>query len=229
LALDALRSGAGLRSVRHGIQRLAGDHVVGYEFLARSSVEPFGLPVDFFRLAFESNVLTLVDHHCFRLALEASRGLAPDLSAHLNVFPSTLIDVPTAHLIESFPTERPAETYCVEISEQQIIGDPSYLVGPVCALRRHGVRIAVDDVGFGRSCLESLVLLEPDVVKIDRRCVQGVARDPDQRRSLERLLKVSDTLDAKVVAEGVESREDKGVLEDLGVELGQGYLWGHPA
>jgi EAL domain-containing protein (putative c-di-GMP-specific phosphodiesterase class I) len=96
-------------------------------------------------------------------------------------------------------------------------------------LRRLGMKVAIDDVGFGRSSLESLILLEPDVIKIDRAFVKGVSLEPARRQSLTRLLNVSRGLASEVVAEGVETREDSKVLADLGVKLAQGFLWDRPA
>ena len=97
------------------------------------------------------------------------------------------------------------------------------------ALRRAGVKIALDDVGFGRSCLESLVLLEPDVVKVDLRWVRGISEQPMMRRSLTRFLKIAASLKTAVVAEGIETREDLATLQRMEVGMGQGYLWGKPA
>ncbi len=134
--------------------------------------------------------------------------------------------VPIEHLLESLNTR--GTSYCVEISEQQIIGDPSYLLEPVKQLRKAGVLIAIDDLGFGRSCLESLILLEPDIVKIDKRCVTGITEEHANMRSLKRLLRMATSLGAEVVAEGVESKSDLTVLTDLGVSSAQGYFLGRP-
>jgi diguanylate cyclase len=227
--LAAFRNGATLRAVKQGIHTLADETVAGYEFLSRADCPPFSMPQDFFRLCFENNLLTLVDHQCFRRGLEAASALAPGMHCHINLFPSTMIDVPVGHLIDSLPTDRAPEQYCIEISEQQIIGDPSYLSEPVAAFKKHGVKIAIDDVGFGRSCLESLARLEPDVVKIDRKCVNGLAGDDASKRFLERLLAVAHALGSEVVAEGIETRDDLAALVEMGVEYGQGFLWGRPA
>ena len=121
-----------------------------------------------------------------------------------------------------------AMTFCIEISEQQFIGDPACLRDRVAAFKEKGIEVSIDDVGFGRSCLESLIILEPDVVKIDRVCVNGASKDPDKRRLLLRLVKVSRALGAENVAEGIESREDLALLRDYGVRYGQGWLWGKP-
>ena len=86
-----------------------------------------------------------------------------------------------------------------------------------------------DDVGFGRTCLETLIMLEPEVVKIDRAYISGVARDPSKVRLLRRLVQIAEALRAVTVAEGIESQQDLEVVRDLGVRYGQGYLWGRPA
>ncbi len=71
-------------------------------------------------------------------------------------------------------------------------------------------------------------MLQPQIMKVDKKLVQGLAQDDDLRHSLSRLLKVAEVLGAEVVAEGIETQEDCRVLKDLGVRLGQGYLFGRP-
>lgn len=225
----ALRRNSKLHVLKQPIFHL--DHLrnVGYEFLSRSSIAGFEMPDDFFRACLESNILTLVDHRCLRTCIAAGISLPAGMRRHLNLFPSTLIDIPVQHLVETIPLDSPEGTYCIEISEQQIIGDPSYLAGAVNELKRSHLLVAIDDVGFGRSSLESLVLLEPDIVKIDKKCVGGIARDLSRARSLKRLLRVTEALGTEVMAEGIEFQEDLEVLRDLGVKYGQGFLLGKPA
>ena len=91
------------------------------------------------------------------------------------------------------------------------------------------ILVAMDDVGFGRSSLEALVLLEPDLVKIDRGYVKGISQQKDKARAIERMVKLVRSLDAEMVAEGIEIPEDLAMLKDMGVGYGQGYLWGLPA
>jgi diguanylate cyclase (GGDEF)-like protein len=224
-----LSRGKHLQIVKQPIMRLSDESPVGYEFLSRYSNAIFEMPDNFFRICSERNILTAVDHFCLRRAVAASAELPPYVRFHLNVFPSTLLSVPIQHLLETFPAPLPPGTFCLEISEQQIIGDPSYLIEPVRALRAAGLLIAIDDVGFGSSCLESLVLLEPDVLKIDKRCVIGIAGQPERAAYLRRYLEVARTLAAEIVAEGVETADDLAVLRDLGVEFAQGFYWGRPA
>jgi EAL domain-containing protein (putative c-di-GMP-specific phosphodiesterase class I) len=97
------------------------------------------------------------------------------------------------------------------------------------ALRAQGIGVALDRVGFGHSSLEALIVLEPDIVKVDRRLVQGVSRDAGKVRALRRLACVVQGLGAEVIAEGVESLSDIGALRRIGIELGQGYFWDTPS
>ena len=224
-----LSYGRHILTLKQPIFRLDDESPIGYEFLTRYSNGAYEVPENFFRMCSERNVLTLVDHVCLRKAVEAAMQLPPYARFHVNIFPTTLLGIPTEHLVEIFPDPIPADQFVLEISEQQIIGDPSYLIGIVKTLRAAGLLIAIDDVGFGSSCLESLVMLAPDMIKIDKRCVMGISRDRSRIENLCRYTNVARTLGCEVIAEGIESIEDLAVVRDLGVEYGQGYYWGQPA
>ena len=128
-----------------------------------------------------------------------------------------------------FPPTSLCGNCCVEVSEQQILGDPGYLVPIIQELKRRKISVAIDDVGFGRSCLESLIVLQPDVIKIDKRLVQNISCDKNQKEMLLRMLAVVESLNAKIIAEGIENSSDLETLKELGVSYGQGFLWGQPA
>lgn len=227
--VDVLRSGDCFRCAKHPIVRLSDEVQVGYELLIRGPAGPFQMPYDFFRVAIENNILTRVDLRCMKTCISAAQYLERGSKFDVNLFPSTIIDTPIDRLIEMFPTDKDLGTFCVEISEQQFIGDPSYLKEHTAALKKAGVLVAIDDVGFGRSSLESLILLEPDIVKVDIKYVAGIAMDLQKQRLLRRLIGVVEALGAELVAEGVETREDLEVIKGMGVQYAQGYLWGYPS
>jgi EAL domain-containing protein (putative c-di-GMP-specific phosphodiesterase class I) len=224
-----LAQGNNLVIVKQPIFRLKDESPVGYEFLSRYRDGSMEMPENFFRICSERNVLTLVDHVCLRKAVATAMTLPPYASFHLNIFPTTLLAIPPEHLLEIFPSPLPPKTFCLEISEQQIIGDPSYLSGAVRTLRAAGIHFAIDDVGFGSSCLESLVLLQPEMLKIDKRCVIGISEDPNRIDQLRRYVRIARSLGCEIVAEGIETVQDLAVVRDLGVDYGQGYFWGEPA
>ena len=123
--------------------------------------------------------------------------------------------------------KRPS-TVTLELSEQQFVGPSCILRDRLGEIRRLGFRIAVDDVGSGRSALETLLAVEPEVVKIDRRMVTGIERDAGRRRALDRLVRLLSGVRCDVIAEGVEVDAQRQVLCELGVPFGQGFLWSHP-
>ena len=226
---DLLRQGHDFFALKQPILCLTDQSLVGYEFLSRFKNGEVHMPDDFFRIARENNILPLVDHHCFRSCVSAATDLPPKMHRHINLFPATIIDMAAEEFVEKLSENCPAQSYCLEISEQQILGDSSHLIVPVEEFKRCGVLVAVDDVGFGNTCLESLILLEPDVIKLDKRYVRGIAQDLHVERSLRRILKVAEDLGAEVIAEGIETREDFDRLKEIGVKYGQGYYLGIPA
>ena len=226
---SVLRRGVDFFALKQPIMALSDLSVIGYEFLSRVKNDGVCMPNDFFKIATEQNILTLVDHYCFRSCISAASAIAPNLRRHINLFPATIIDIAPEDLMEKLSVGCPAKSYCFEISEQQILGNPSHLIGPVETFKRFGISIAVDDVGFGNTCLESLILLEPDMIKLDKKYVRGIAHDAQVEKNLRRVLKVAEDLDAEVIAEGIESKEDLDSLKQLGVKYGQGFYLGVPA
>lgn len=228
---EKLRRGECFRAVSMPILRLNDEKLVGYEILSRGPAGAFEMPDDLFRVSVEYNLLTIVDLRCLKTCLAASINPRFDHTArfHVNLFPSTIIDTPIDRLMTLFPQTRKPGGFCIEISEQQFIGDPAYLRDHVNALRERGIMVAIDDVGFGRSSLESLIILEPDIVKIDRKYVSGIADEPTKARLLKRLVKVVNALGSELIAEGIERRDELELLIEMGVEYGQGWYWGKPS
>ena len=224
--LQALTSPDYFKALFQPIVRLGCGTVVGYEILSRGQGS-YASPLDFFRAANRNGLLNRVDLACLRSCASAAASVPSNLQRHINVYPSTLLSAPVSQMLEVLgPQAR--EGLCLEISERQILGDPASLRESAQAIRRAGVRFAIDDLGFGGSSLETLICLEPDVLKFDRRGVHGVGRDAEKRRALERQIKVARALDAEIIAEGIEEESDRALLQALGVSLGQGFLFGRP-
>lgn len=218
-----------LEAASQPIVNLDDGRIVSREMLVRGPEGPLRRPDNLFRFCQENDILAAVDLRCLRLCAGHARALGPRTDYHINIMPATLLQTGTDELLRALTDGRQDVTCCLEISEQQLLGDPSVLVPRVRELQKAGVRIAIDDVGFGNSCLEGLIMLHPQVIKVDKRLVRGLAVDPEMRRALVRLLRVADVLEAEVVAEGIETTDDFQVLVDMGVRFGQGYLFGRPA
>ena len=210
------------------IVKLVDGRIVSREMLVRGPEGPLRRPDNLFRYCQEKDILTAVDLRCLKKCAAAAELTSDVEDYHLNIMPATLLQTPAEELIRVLCFGSGEGRCCLEISEQQLLGDPSVLVPRTRILQKAGIRIAIDDVGFGNSCLEGLIMLRPQVMKVDKRLIQGLANDPELRQSLHRLLKVADVLEAEVVAEGIEEAEDCQALLDLGVKYGQGFLFGEP-
>ncbi len=229
--VSALLRGNVLHVSSQPIVNMADGRIVSREMLSRGPEGALQRPDNLFRFCQENDILPAVDLRCLKLCAAAARAMGPRTSYHVNIMPTTLLQTATAELIRVLLDGQNGDDghCCLEISEQQLLGDPAVLVPRVRALQDAGIKIAIDDVGFGNSCLEGLIMLHPQVMKVDKRLVRGLAVDPELRRTLERLLRVADVLGAEVVAEGIENTEDYQVLLEMGVRYGQGYLFGRPA
>ncbi len=225
---EILLSGRGFRALSHPIHRLSDEAVIGYEMLTRGPKGPFEIPEVLFKTSLEHGILTQVDLHCMKRCITAAKTMDPSLSFHVNLYPSTILSTPPETLLKLFPRNTDKWKFCVEIVEDEHISDMDRLREQLAKLRKAGVQLAIDDVGFGASTLESLIVLEPDILKIDRRYVSKVAGDSRRERYLLRLIKVARALGAELVAEGIETRTDLELMMEVGVEYGQGFLWGPP-
>lgn len=116
----------------------------------------------------------------------------------------------------------------LEVTEHQRVSD---FIGLRAELARLSIyaRIAIDDVGAGYAGLRHLVDLGPDLLKLDMSLTRDVHRDPARRALAGAMVRFAADIGCKLVAEGVECAEEHAVLADLGVDYGQGYLFGRPA
>jgi len=97
----------------------------------------------------------------------------------------------------------------------------------VCS--RLGAYLVVDDFGSGYSNLKHISDLEPRVVKLDRKLIEGLDRRPRQRKLVAATVRLCNELGALVVAEGIETNDEYLAASDCGAQCGQGYLFARPA
>jgi len=202
--------------------------VAGYEFLTRSHCVALRSPEDFLRFAMDAGIANVVDSHAFATCAAAAHEVPAGLTSHLNLLPSTLENGKPEDWLPHLPGNRDFGSFCIEISEKESVRHPERLLRNVEALRAAGVKVALDDIGYGHSSLEALLMIEPEIVKVDRVMVRGIAKGGDSYRSFQNLIRVVDTWGGEIVAEGVERHEELEVLRDLGVTKVQGFLFGRP-
>ncbi len=225
---ELLSSSDTCRTLVQPIFRLADEEVVAYEMFTRGPAGSLEMPDDLFRVSCNHNLLTVVDLHCLRLSMNRSKTLPSGSAIHINIFPSTLTEVPSDRLLELMRIEGNGRKHCLEISERKIVADPGYLKQRAQAMRANGIKLAIDDIGYGHSSLGPILMLEPELIKIDGKCVNGVANSQEARAGIEKLVKIAKAIGVKTVAKGIETKDDFHVLRDMGVDFGQGWLWCEP-
>lgn len=226
--LEILKNKDLIVPARQPIVSTINEKILGYELLTRINLPGLENPETFFYLSREANMLTSMDHECFKRCLKSIRPEESHLRFQVNLFPTTLLAVPPLELLKDIPEHHPKNKICIEISEKQIVGNPAHILETIQVFKSAGILIAIDDVGYGNSCLESLIILEPDVVKIDKGWVKGISKDNTIYRALKRILSVLLTLEVEIIAEGIENAEDFKVIQDLGVAHVQGFYLGKP-
>jgi EAL domain-containing protein (putative c-di-GMP-specific phosphodiesterase class I) len=121
-----------------------------------------------------------------------------------------------------------ADRLVLEITETVLMRDQPAIMAALEAFKALGVRLAIDDFGAGYSSLAYLRRFPVDKLKLDRSFVRDLERDLDDRKIVEAMILLGQSLSLEIVAEGVESQAQLRCLADLGCDQAQGYLIGRP-
>jgi len=116
----------------------------------------------------------------------------------------------------------------LEITESLLLRDDETVWQDLAHLRRAGVRIAIDDFGTGYSALTYLRHVPLDVIKLDRSFTQSMVVSVQQRELVQGIVGLADILGLEVVAEGIETQQERAVATQIGCTCGQGYLFSRP-
>jgi diguanylate cyclase (GGDEF)-like protein len=225
--------GEGLSTVYQPIVDLGTGDIFAYEALTRG---PRGTalesPATLFAIADEVDLTVELDRACFRGALRNAMTLEPVHRLFVNLLPmsfydSAFIEVEVGNLLSAAGLT-PANIV-FEITERLAIENFASFKRALAAYTAMGFGVAIDDVGTRHSNLETVMSLRPHFIKISDVLVRGIARSTVKREMLRSLRHIAETIDAVMVAEGIEHVEDVIALRDLGLRYGQGYYMARPA
>jgi len=124
--------------------------------------------------------------------------------------------------------ELPGQSLVVEITEGLLLDASSVVSNRLLQLRDAGIQVALDDFGTGYSSLSYLKKFDIDYLKIDRSFTRNLAPDSSDMALSEAIIVMAHKLDLKVIAEGVETPEQRDLLAAAGCDYGQGYLFAKP-
>lgn len=209
--------------------------LLGVEALARCTAPGEDIPpLEMFRMAAEAGRLLELDRMCRKKALEAfapihiqNRGLIVSINVDGYAIDSDVVGSGTLiNQVKSLGIS--PNNVLIEIVESRA-KDSKALEDFVGSYRKNGFLIALDDMGAGHSNLDRIPLLKPDVLKLDRSLVAGVAGHMTRLEVVKSFVQMASRLGSLALAEGVERQEDILRLLEIGVDVFQGYYFGRPA
>jgi EAL domain-containing protein (putative c-di-GMP-specific phosphodiesterase class I) len=171
------------------------------------------------------------DQACRIKAIELASELGMRERLSINFLPNAVYEpqaciqatLETAHRV-GWPTER----LNFEIIETERVKDRIHMRTIIESYREMGLTTSLDDFGNGYANLDLLTDLRPDTLKIDRDLVMECDSDKRRQAILRSLVALAETLGTKLIAEGVETREESRCLLTLGIPMQQGYYFSHP-
>jgi EAL domain-containing protein (putative c-di-GMP-specific phosphodiesterase class I) len=196
----------------------------GYETLLRTDEATLRNPMDFLDAADRLGRAPLLGRIIRDHIARSMSGTTA--TVFVNLHPSALQD---EELFAAQGALTPfASRVVLEITERASLDGVHDLPRQVARLRALGYRIAIDDLGAGYAGLTSFAQLEPEVAKIDMSLVRGIDCSTVKQKLVHSIMSLCVDLDVRLIAEGIETAEERNTLISLGGDLFQGYLFGRP-
>ena len=232
-AVEQVTRGGLLHPVYQPIHSLVTGKVIGFEGLIRlDRAAGFSDPTSLFVAAEATRRTIELDMVCARTVLAGAGRLGPDQYLAINLSPRTL-EADAFHPVELVAMAKrfsiPAAQLVVEVTERETIEDLSRLQVAIASLRRHGIRVAIDDVGAGNAGLRLLSELDFDVMKIDLSLVRSGTQHGSSEAVLQGLGAMARQRGCSIVAEGIETLDQLEAVLSLRIGAGQGYFLGRPS
>jgi diguanylate cyclase (GGDEF)-like protein len=210
--------------------------IVGVEALVRWPDSSGGMisPANFIPLAAELGMVVAINHQVMFMAMRHTKqwhdqGLNPGkTSININVIQTedkSFIDLLKGMLSRSGCKP---EWITLELTEGEIMRNPDISIPILQQVSAMGIEIALDDFGTGYSSLAYLKRLSIHKIKIDKTFIDELPHNPDDVAIVQAIIAITQSLKLDVIAEGVETLEQKEFLVEAGCPDIQGYLYGHP-
>lgn len=171
------------------------------------------------------------DQACRVRAIEQAAALALPALLSINFMPNAVY-IP-AHCLRATVAaasrhDWPLSSILFEVTEQEVMRDPAHLLDILRTYRDVGLKTAIDDFGAGYSGLNLLADFTPDLLKLDMHLVRGIDQDRKRQAIARHGAALAQELGIAVIAEGIETADESRALQDLGIDLQQGYLFARP-
>ncbi len=211
---------------------LADDRLTGAEALARWQHPELGRigAAALFAIAERADHVAQLSRHIARRALADASVWPGNVRLSLNVTATDLTQTAFAAEMGALITQSgfPAERLTLEVTEQALVVDLERVARQLAEIAASGVCLALDDFGAGFCNFRYLKLLPLHLLKLDRAMVEGIASDPRDLAVLRAIVAMAQALDLRVIAEGIETEEQRALVAAEGCESYQGFLRAQP-
>jgi diguanylate cyclase (GGDEF)-like protein len=228
---EILKSGS-LAAVLQPIVDFNAQSIYGYESLIRGPSDSLlQNPMTLFDTAKTLGRVTELDLLCRQIGINAFKKNELNGKLFLNTTPQGLFDPNhrtglTLEYLNALGVD--PKNVVIELTEQYPMTDFSVMSTALAHYRSMGFEIAIDDLGAGYSSLQRWSELRPEYVKIDRHFIQNIHCDHVKQSFVRSIIDIAAGLNCKVIAEGIENREEYQTLSEIGIRLGQGYYFSRP-
>ncbi|MGV2293210.1 EAL domain-containing protein [Trinickia sp. YCB016] len=192
-------------------------------------------PLDFISLAEDTGLIVPIGDWVFRQAVHQARQwrdqFHPSFQISVNMSPVQVRQdsLLCARWSDYLAREgMPGQSVAVEITEGLLLQAESKIDEKLLTFRRSGIGISIDDFGTGYSSLAYLKRFDIDYLKIDRSFVHNLSFDEDNQALCEAMVVLAHKLGLQVIAEGVETAEQRDFLKAVGCDFAQGFLYSTP-
>lgn len=221
-----------IKTVFQPIVALNSLEIIGYEALSRGPVDTeFASPLLLFLLASEFGLSFELDSLCRKQAFQSIRPIKSDKKFFVNTLTMTIHDPEFrgAYLKELLADlKMKPENVVFEVNEKLAIDNYDLFRNAMQDYSDIGIVHASDDIGHGNADLERIMELHPGYMKIDISLVRDIDTSYIKQEIIKAMVSLARGIKSQVIAEGIETRAEYEKLKELGVDYGQGYLFGKP-
>ena len=213
-----------LAMVFQPIVDLTDSSIVGVEALSRFAGKPLRSPDLWFEEAASVGLGPMLEMKAIAAALAQAARLPEGAFLAVNVSPDLLLSGKLDYLVDDPICPR----LVFELTEHVVVDDYGPIRSRIARFRNQGARIAIDDTGAGFSSMRHILLLQPEIIKLDQSLTHGVDHDPARRALASSLVSFAKDIGSDLIAEGVETADELQTLERLGAQWVQGFHIARP-
>ncbi|MFC1609645.1 EAL domain-containing protein [Myxococcota bacterium] len=226
-ALTGVLSSGGIHMVYQPIIDSDSGETFGVEALCRCNEPLLENPTTLFKVAVRSGRVWQLSRLVRKAVVNDAGELPTDLRLFVNLDPLDLDDPEFLEGEEYLQEIRSRLVF--EITERVTFPDLSRVQSNLNELRKWGYQFAVDDLGAGFAGLNSVALLEPNFIKVNAFLIRGINESNSRGKIVRRIVEFANDAGVRIIAEGIETKEEADVAKGLGCHLLQGYYFARPS